>query len=312
MSTIVAGQVAVMFFLIAVGILCSKTGIFTEEATGPAVNLLLLVVTPAIIIGRFLRPAAPGGLRLVLISAAVVVVITLLGVVMAVLLIPKREGTNYSIERVVASAANAGFMGIPLITAALGQDAMIYAAVYVALFQIFNWTYFARELGGPQHKPTLKKLLTNPAIISIAVGFVCYALQLTLPGLAISALDYLANLNTGLSMVVMGVFLANVKMKDLKFDRHAWWALALRLLVIPMAIVLLLKLVGAGNWGQAAQTPIMADIIGCACPAAVVVILMSKRTGRCDPRYGSALVAASTLLSLISLPLVVGFAERIL
>lgn len=312
MSSIVAGQVAVMFLLIGIGILCSKTGIYTEEATGPAVNLLLLVVTPAIIIGRFLRPAAPGGLRLVLISAAVVVVITLLGVAMAVLLIRKREGTNYSIERVVASAPNAGFMGIPLITAALGQDAMIYAAAYVALFQIFNWTYFARELGGPNHKPTLKKLLTNPAIISIAVGFACYALQITLPKLAISALDYLSNLNTGLSMVVMGVFLANVKLKDLKLDRHAWWALALRLLIVPLVTVLMLKLLSAGNWGEAAQTPVMADIIGCACPAAVVVILMSKRTGRCDPRYGSALVAVSTLLSLITLPLVVGFAERIL
>jgi predicted permease len=230
----------------------------------------------------------------------------------AVLLVRRREGTNYSIERVVTAAANSGFMGIPLITAALGQEAMIYAAVYVALFQVSNWTYFARELGGPNHKPTLKKLLTNPAIISIAAGFACYALQITLPGLFISALDYLANLNTGLSMVVMGVFLSNVKLKDLKFDRHAWWALALRLLVVPLTTVLLLKLVGAGNWGAAAQTPIMADIIGCACPAAVVVILMSKRTGRCDPRYGSALVAASTLLSLITLPLVVGFAERIL
>lgn len=312
MASIVAGQVVVMFTLIIVGMLCSKTGIFTEEATGPAVNLLLLVVTPAIIVGRFMRPAAPGGLRLVLVSAAVVVVITLLGMVMALLLIRKREGTNYSIERVVASAPNAGFMGIPLITAALGQEAMIYAAIYVALFQIFNWTYFARELGGPTHRPTVKKLLTNPAIISIAVGFLCYALQVTLPTLMLNALDYLANLNTGLSMVVMGVFLANVKLRDLKFDRHAWWALALRLLVVPVVTLLLLKLLGVGALGAEFSTPVMADVIGCACPAAVVVILMSKRTGRCDPRYGSALVAASTLLSLITLPLVVGLAERIL
>lgn len=312
MSAIVAGQVAVMFFLIGIGILCSKTGLFTEEATGSVVNLLLLVVIPAIIISRFLRPSAPGSLRLVLISSVIVVAITLWAVLVSVLLIPRREGTNYSVERVVAAAANSGFMGIPLVTAALGQEAMIYAAVYVALFQIFNWTYFARELGGAQHKLTLKKLLTNPAIVCIIVGFICYALQITLPEQAVSALDYLTNLNTGLSMVVMGVFLANVKLKDLKFDRHAWWAIILRLLVVPLSTVLLLKLVGAGNWGEALQTPVMADIIGCACPAAVVVILMSKRTGRCDPRFGSALVAASTLLSLITLPLVVGFAERIL
>ena len=312
MASIVAGQVVVMFTLIFIGMVCNRTGLFPEEATGACVNLLLLVVTPAIIVGRFMRPAAPGGLRLVLFSAAVVILLNLVGMVMSLLLVRKREGTNYSVERVVAAAPNSGFMGIPLITAALGMDAMIYAAIYVALFQIFNWTYFARELGGPNHPLTLKKLQTNPAIISIVLGFVCYLLQITLPGLMLDALDYLANLNTGLSMVVMGVFLANVKLKDLKLDRHAWWALALRLLVVPVVTVLLLWLLGVGKLDAAYTTPIMAGVIGCACPAATIAILMSKRTGRCDPRYGAALVAASTLLSLISLPLVVGFAERIL
>jgi len=312
MSTIVAGQVAVMFFLIAVGILCSKTGIFTEEATGPAINLLLLVVAPAIIIGRFMRPATTSNLRLVLLSAAMVLAVTLVGIGIATLLIPKRQGTNYSIERVTASAANAGFMGIPLVVAALGEESMIYAAIYVALFQIFSWTFWAKELGGDRYTITAKKILTNPAIISIAIGFACYALQITLPPLLLNGLDYLANLNTGLSMVIMGVFLGSIKLKELKFDRHALWAIFLRLILIPVVIILLLKLVGVGSWGNAASTPIMANIIGTSCPAAIIVILQSKRTGRCDPRYGATLVAASTLLSLISLPLVVGFAERIL
>ncbi len=312
MSAIVAGQVAVMFLLIGTGMLCSKTGLFTEEATGPVINLLLYVVTPAIIIGRFMSASTSGSLKLVMLSAAMVIGIQLLDMLLAVVCVRKRPGTNYSVERVVVAAPNAGFMGIPLIVAALGQDGLFYAAVYVALFQIFNWTYFARELGGPDHKLTAKNLLTNPAILSIVVGFLCYALHITLPSLLSSALDYLADLNTGLSMVVMGVFLSNVKRKDLQFDRHALWALALRLLVAPLAAVFILKLLGAGGWAAEAQVPLMANLIGCACPAAVVVILMSKRTGRCDPRYGAAMVAVSTLLSLVTLPLVVGIAERIL
>ncbi|MBQ8670849.1 MAG: AEC family transporter, partial [Oscillospiraceae bacterium] len=216
-----------------------------------------------------------------------------------------------SIERVAASAANAGFMGIPLVVAALGEDAMIYAAIYVALFQIFTWTFWAKELGGKNYTITAKKLLTNPAIISIAVGFACYALGLTLPKLALDALDYLANLNTGLSMFIMGVFLGGIKPRELKFDRYALWAIFLRLLVVPVVIILLLKLVGAGNW-SAASTPVMANIIGTSCPAAVIVILQAKRTGRCDPCYGAALVALSTLLSLVTPPVVVGLAEKLL
>ena len=154
--------------------------------------------------------------------------------------------------------------------------------------------------------------VTNLAIISIVVGFIGYALGLTLPGLALNALDYLANLNTGLSMFIMGVFLGGIKRSELKLDRYAFRAILLRLLLIPIVIVLLFKLVGVGNWSAAAYTPVMANIIGTACPAAIVVILLSKRTGRCNPRYGAVLVALSTLLSLVSLPLVVGLAEKLL
>ena len=144
------------------------------------------------------------------------------------------------------------------------------------------------------------------------VGFIGYALGLTLPGLALNALDYLANLNTGLSMFIMGVFLGGIKRSELKLDRYAFRAILLRLLLIPVVIVLLFKLAGAGNWGVATYTPVMANIIGTACPAAIVVILLSKRTGRCNPRYGAVLVALSTLLSLVSLPVVVGLAEKLL
>lgn len=312
MASIVGGQVVVMFVLIGIGILCNKTGLFPEDATGPCINLLLLVVSPAIILGRFMRPGVPGSLSMVLLSAALVILVIFIGIGISVLLIPKREGTNYSVERVAASAANTGFMGIPLVVAALGEDAMIYAAIYVALFQVFNWTFWAKELGGENYTITAKKLLTNPAIISIVVGFACYALQITLPGLALDALDYLANLNTGLSMFIMGVFLGGIKRSELKLDRYALWAIFLRLLLIPVVIVLLFKLAGAGNWGAAAYTPVMANIIGTACPAAIVVILLSKRTGRCNPRYGAVLVALSTLLSLVSLPVVVGLAEKLL
>ena len=312
MAAIVGGQVAVMFMLIAVGILCNKTGLFPESATGPCINLLLLVVSPAIIMGRFMRPAQPGGLSMVLLSAAMIIVVLFISVGLAALLIPKREGTNYSVERVTAAAGNTGFMGIPLVVAALGEEAMIYAAIYVALFQAFNWTFWAKELGGENYTLTAKKLLTNPAIISIVVGFACYALQITLPGLMLDALDYLANLNTGLSMFIMGVFLGGIRRSELKIDRHAVWALFLRLLLIPIVIVVLFRLVGAGSWGAASYIPVMANIIGTACPAAIVVILLSKRTGRCNPRYGSVLVALSTLLSLVTLPLVVGLAEKLL
>lgn len=311
MEQIIAGQVGVMFLLIGLGLICAKTGVLTEAAARVFVNFLLLAVTPAIIVKQFLRPADSSLLILMGFSLALVTAFQLLSVTLSRFAIPARPGTHYSSERIAAGYSNAAFMGLPLLEAALGDEALIFGVIFVVIFTIFSWTHCVGELSGSR-AVSPKKLLLNPAILSIGVGLLLFLLQIPLPSLVDRAVTYTASLNTPLSMVVIGVFLAGLKPREVFRDLHMLWAVLLRNLALPLLFVVLLWAVGAPGWLPGGQAPVMAAVISGACPTAVVVILMSARTGRCDPRYGASMVALSTLLSIVTLPLVIGAANALL
>ncbi len=312
MTSIIIGQVAMMFMLILVGVICAKTGYYTEEATGAGINLILLIVAPAIILREFTRPGNTLSVTDAFIALGIVVGINLVSTFLAKLLIPKREGTNYSVERVAAAASNAGFMGLPLINATVGEQGMFFGTIFIAMFQVFTWTFWIKEIGGSRYKLEPIRLVKNPAIISVVVSFILFAIGVELPLFMTDFLDYLTPLNTTLSMIIMGVFLAGLTPKELMPDRHGWWAIALRGVIIPLVILGLMWVLGVRNWTATGEMMFISTFIGASAPAAVATILLSKRTGRPNPRYGAGLVSISTALSIVTIPLVVGLAEMLL
>ena len=61
-----------------------------------------------------------------------------MGELVAKLLIKNREGYNPHAERFAIVFANAAYMAIPLIRAALGEEATFYAAAIIAVFLTFH------------------------------------------------------------------------------------------------------------------------------------------------------------------------------
>ena len=311
MELIIARQVAVMFLLIGTGFVCTKAGVLTEAAAKVFVNFVLMVVTPSIILKQFLRPADRELLILTGLALLLVVIYHVLALGLSHVLIPRREGTHYSSERIAAGYSNSAFMGFPLLEAALGADGLLFGVMYVAVFNICSWTHCLEELGGKGAFDP-KKLVRNPTILSILLGGVIFLFHLPFPSLLETAVGHLAALNTPLSMVISGVFLAGLRPRELFEDLRLFWAVALRNLLLPLLFVVLLWAMGVSRWLPGAQGPVMAAVISAACPTAVIVILMSSRTGRCDPRYGAVLVAVSTLCSIVTLPLVIAAANALL
>lgn len=48
---------------------------------------------------------------------------------------------KHPIENFGSAFSNAGFMGIPIIQMLLGSDAVFYVSTYVAMINVFQWTY---------------------------------------------------------------------------------------------------------------------------------------------------------------------------
>ena len=156
--------------------------------------------------------------------------------------------------------SNCGYMGLPLINSLFnGQEclseAIIYTAVVLAVFNVINWTLGAYICTNDKKSISIKKVLLNPVIISVVLGFLVYGIvQVPLVDLApqggkvdifvekvMSSLDIIGNTVTPLSMTVIGIKLAGVNTKQLFLDKDAYYVTAIKLIGMSIFAMLVVK-----------------------------------------------------------------------
>ena len=304
-----ATQVTIMFGLMAVGWVAFRLRWIRDDALKGMTNLLLYLVSPAVILLAFQRPFDAGRL----LTVGVVFLIDL--VVFAITIGIARVAMNARLVRDPATRTalrfgtvytNAGFIGIPLTQAVLGQDGVFYAVTFIAAFTIFVWTH-GMALFGAGGEPGLRRLrrvLLNPGIVSIVLALVLYVTRVHIPSPVSDVVGYLASMNTPLSMIVVGVNLAAFSLRSVFSDRLAWYGTAVRNVVVPAVFVVLLWFVPIDPVAR------MAILISVGAPVGAMIVIFSVRHDA-DPRFATRLLCLSTLFSVLTLPLALVAAGRL-
>lgn len=302
-AIVVSQQVLVMFLLIGCGLFLNKKRMVSEASAREFCSMLLNLALPAVIIQSFLRPMQEEYLSGFVLAMAIAFAMHLFAVAAAQLAIRPRADEEYRVERFSVVYSNCAFMAFPLLRATVGEDGIFYATAFVVFFILFQWVHGIVILGG---KIVPKKLLVNPCILSVVIGLVLFFTQLPLPAPLESAVSMLSAVNSPISMVITGIFLAGLPLSGLRNIRLVTTAL-LRLIVLPLLALAVLYGLGVSQWLPAAPVVCASLLIGFACPTAVAVMLMSAHLER-DVLYASEQVAVSTLLSLLTLPFIAGLA----
>ncbi len=212
--------------------------------------------------------------------------------------------------------SNAGYMGIPVISSCLGDQYAIYATVYIVAFNTFSFTLGRLIYTDDKRFVSLKQIFINPAVIPIAIGMICYVTGVggfiqsnlnteTFVGEAVTVIynviTVFKNTVAPLSMMVIGVRLAEIKLKGIFKDKTLYPFLGLRLLLFPTLVWLLLKpLLMLGLIDQTVMTIVL---ILSSTPAATVTTMFAELYDGDSP-YSGKLVAICTLCSIITMPIV--------
>lgn len=135
-------QMIVMFLMMAVGYLCYRKQILTEEVSRKVSAIVVNVANPCMILSSALTDQQMQGKELVQ-TLAIVVIMYVFLLVMAQLLprilcIQKESRGAYAAMTVFA---NIGFMGFPVLAAMYGNGALLYGAVFQIPFNILIYTY---------------------------------------------------------------------------------------------------------------------------------------------------------------------------
>ena len=306
-AVVIVHQVVIMFLLIGVGAVSRKTGLLTEDTARYLSAFLLNVALPGVIFSSLYQPMRPELMAGFGLTFLLAVLLHLLGILASRLLVCGREGQVCRTERFVVVYANGAYVGIPLIRATLGEDSVFFATAFVVVFMIFHWTHGIAVLGGSVN---VKKLFYNPCLVAVALGFLVFGLQIPLPGPVIDTVRLLGGLTTPLSMIVTGVFLADLRLSDLK-NLYMYWVALLRTMLVPLAGIAVVAALGAPNWFLGADAACLVAIYCFASPSAVSVMMLSASLGK-EVLYPSSLVAVTTAMSLVTLPVVALAANAVL
>lgn len=296
-----------MFTLIAIGWAAYRFKLVGESSVKGITNLLLFFVAPAVTIHAFQRPFDLGqlghlGIAAVVDTGAFILTILIAKFVFLPRFVQDKDkrvslkfGTVYT---------NAGFLGIPLTFALLGDEGVLYAVVYIAVFTVFVWTHGLSlfEDDGLTVLQKVKQAVLNPGIVGIVVALALYSLSLTLPTPISEAVDYLASMNTPLSMIVIGLSLASFSLRTVFSDGLVWFGTLMRNLVVPLLFVIVLWFIPIGHVAK------LAILISVSTPVAATLVMFTVRSDR-DSVFPTRLLCLSTLLSIVTLPAVLTLAS---
>ena len=301
-TQILLQQTIIMFALMLLGLLLSRRGMITEQGSRDLSNVLLYAVIPCVILRSYMSEFSTEKLRAMGLSALIAVIAFAASIAVAYLTC----GTRHRIENFAVAFGNAGFIGIPLVTAVFGPEAAFYVVSFSTFANLLQWTYGIVIISGKKETMNLRMVFVNPVFISMVIGIALFVLQPTLPTVVTGTIGYIADGNTVLAMIILGYYLSKVQLRGLFADVRLYLFSALRLLVVP-AVTILVFLPFPFARGEIT----LITLIAAATPIASSTAIFAQRFGQ-DYRRAVSYVCLSTILSVATLPLVMLFAERLL
>ena len=322
---LVSKQVGILFALMVVGFLCNRRKLLNAVAIKGITELLVLIVTPCVIVHSFIQQkfavSLLGDLGWAL---AVSVFAHVVGAVIAFLCLRDRDPNRGGVLRFAAIFSNAGFMGIPLEYALLGADGVFFGAMYVVVFNLLCWSLGVAVMCRGMKNVGLRALFVNAGTVGVALGLPFFLFSLKLPEVVGRPVAMLADLNTPLAMIMVGWYLAEsgklkVESGKLKVESGKCFQLStlnsqlstlkvalLRLVAVPLVVIATLVGVRAC---VPALNPVMAVAIStaAAAPTAALTTVIAARYDK-DVSTATGLVSGTTLLSILTMPPIVGFA----
>ena len=295
-------QNLVMLVYMMIGYFLYKKKLVSAGGSADIGRILLYIVMPAAILKSYLADFSRERLEGLFVSFLAALLSLLLSIAAARIAFSKEQG----IERFGAAFSNAGFIGIPLVQMTLGEEAVFYVSSYVALLNILQWTYGLVTITGDRSLISVKRLRTNPIILSFLAGIALFLLPVSLPETAENMVGTIAGMNGPLAMIVLGVYLGQVPLRSL-FSGHVVYRCALvRLIVIPVLTMALLFV-----FPEKYHMLKLTILIAASAPVGSNVSIFAQLYGQ-DYMQSVKEVTLSTLLCIITLPLILGIADYVL
>lgn len=282
-----------MFLLIFIGWFLIKCGIITKQGQENLTDLVIYLILPCNIVKSFLIDFSADILRQCFDILILSILLQIFCVIFGKIVYRRHEPDRQKCLQYGIICSNAGFLGSPVAEGAFGAIGLLLSSVFLIPLRIMMWssglTIFA---GGGDKKQVLKKVVTHPCIIACFLGLILMISQWTPPVVINTTLSHLGGCNTALSMMVIGMILAEGNMKNI-WDKDIWIYSLFRMILIPALLLVACK---------ALELPKLVtgvSVLLSAMPAGATTSILAAKYHRC-PEFAAQLVVVSTVISFVT------------
>lgn len=310
--TIVLQQMIIIFILIGIGMVLYRSKMLSEETSKQISGIIINVTNPALLICSAFDDGPKVSLRelgiaLVSYAAVFAILIAVAFLIPYILGVPKKLHYAYQMLTIFG---NVGFIGIPLASAVLGSESLIFVSIFNLLFNLLIYTFgmstlqraaslqAAEGASIPESSLTSGRLqkFINAGTISAAATIIFYLGDFQVPVIVSSTLSYTGRATTLLSMLVLGVSVAQINTRDIFSHPKLYVFTLLRQILVPIGCILLMR--GLIDNKLILNTMLLMVAV----PAANMPLMIAKQMDM-DTDSISQGIILTTVLSLVTVPI---------
>ncbi len=295
------------------GYIAKKTKIVGANGAEVFSSLVLYIAQPAMLFMSFQKIEYKAEIALNLLYVALLTILTHLLMVLVVSFIIKKDKDEKKdkIKKVVKYASvfgNCGYMGLPFLQMLFSNagnfqsEILIYGGAIISVFNIMSWSIGVFMVSGDKKEVSLKKMVLNPNIIAIALGLTLFLtvrkpfIYNILDGKIANSINLIADMVTPLSMIVIGIKLANINFKQLFTNLWVYYSCFLKLIVMSLISMLVVSFLPVSTIVKYAVFFTMSM------PSATSTAMFAIKFNA-DGEFASIVVLLSTVLSIITIPI---------
>ena len=287
--------------ILALGFLLGKIKFINKITNKSLVNLLLSVFMPASLFAAFPPSYNEDSANLFFSGILAGLLVMALLILLSRLLFNKKfmKSDNLRLESQFGLIFNnATFLGYPIVASTFGGEGII---AYCGFIIVFNIALFSYGVFLFKKKFNLKLILTtlvNPNILAVVFGMIVFFVGIKLPAFITDAVGFVSGATTPLSIICVGYMLSTAHVAHLVKKWKLIIPAAVQLIIGPLVTFFTLRVLNFPDIVVAVCTLIQA------LPTATSLSLFATKYSG-DEVESSELVIVSTLLSIVTLPLMI-------
>lgn len=299
LSMILFQQIMVIAVMILFGLAAGKTKILTLEHSAVISKLVLYIIAPCMIISGLQQDYSNDkalGFALAVVAAFVYHVVMIAGT--------RWFGPVLKLGTISQASliySNAGNLLMPIIGYVLGKDYIFYCCAYSSVQTILFWTHLTTTISG-QKKMDLKKIMVNPNILAMILGLILFFGRIPLPEILASAVERTGETVGPLSMIVIGIMIADADLKSIFSQGQVWAVSLLRLIVSPVLTAVVLGILTHTVIPKSMSSVLFVFFLATAAPSASTVSQMANLEHKDEILAGSINIM-TVVLCIITMPL---------